>query len=496
MEIQLKLPKDIKGEMVMRGLGIFIILISTTLVFFSQSNATDSETNALEKDKVQKEKIGPEYSNNQEVSAPLESVELRLIGKDSLPINLATAIRIASSDNLEIAEARAQVLEAKGESSAAFGGLIPVVSLFFGYGRTDGRVQGSFGELRDVTFDTLNPGIIASYILNPGESIYNTIATHRNVDAVKSDESAITQDVLLAVVEGYYDLVEAQGNVNVSEKTVSDANNLVKIAEVLEKQGIGPGADVVRAKTDLANKEQRLITAQEEFREASADLALILKVDSSVTLFPKDRQIRQIKFVDNLNMLDDLINDTLKKHPEIRSANKQVDAADAEVSGVWLGAFGPEVLLEAEIGGIGDRFGNIGEREIYQGVIGVSISASYYGEIKASRARLRRAEIRKEKERERIRADVVKTHDEVLSAEEKIAPARQELESAEESLKLSQVRFKRGLGLAVEVIQAEDALAMARLNYIRSIINYNKAQVRLLNAIGEITVERLLAALQ
>jgi outer membrane protein TolC len=129
-------------------------------------------------------------------------------------------------------------------------------------------------------------------------------------------------------------------------------------------------------------------------------------------------------------------------------------------------------------------------------VIGVSISASYYGEIKASRARLRRAEIRKEKERERIRADVVKTHDEVLSAEEKIAPARQELESAEESLKLSQVRFKRGLGLAVEVIQAEDALAMARLNYIRSIINYNKAQVRLLNAIGEITVEKLVAGLQ
>jgi outer membrane protein TolC len=496
MEIQLRLPKAIEGEVVMRRAGISIIVLATSLAFFSQSNATDSEAYGLEEEKVHEVKIEQEYGYNQEVSAPLEPVALRLIGIESLPINLATAVRIASSDNLDIAEARAQVLEAKGESSAAFGAIIPVVSLFFGYGRTDGRVQGSFGELRDVTFDTLNPGIMASYILNPGESIYNSIAAHRNVDALKSDESAITQDVLLAVVEGYYELVEAQGNVNVSEKTVSDAKNLVKIAEVLEKQGIGPGADVVRAKTDLANKKQRLITAQGGFRAASADLALILKLDSSVTLFPSDRQIRQIRLVDNLSKLDDLINDTLRKHPEIRSANKQVAVADAEVSGVWLGAFGPEVLLEAQIGGIGDRFGNIGEREIYQGVIGVSISASSYGEIKASRARLRRAEIRKEEQRERLRADVVKTHDEVLSAQEKIIPAREELESAEESLKLSQVRFRRGLGLAVEVIQAEDALANARLSYIRSIIDYNKAQVRLLNAIGEVTVEKLLAALR
>ncbi|MGB7290810.1 MAG: TolC family protein [Thermodesulfobacteriota bacterium] len=480
----------------MRRLGIFVILISTTLVFFSQSNATDFETNTLDEAEVQREKTESEYSINQEVSAPLESVELRLIAKDSLPIDLLTAIRIASSDNLDIAEARAQVLEAKGNSNAAFGGLIPVVSLFFGYGRTDGRVQGSFGELRDVTFDTLNPGIITSYILNPGESIYNAIAAHRNVDAVISDESAITQDVLLAVVEGYFDLVEAQGNVNVSEKAVSDAQNLVKIAEVLEKQGIGPGADVVRAKTDLASKEQSLINAQEGFREASADLALILKLDSSVTLFPSDTQIKQIRFVENLRMLDDLINGTLKEHPEIRSANKQADAAGAEVSGAWLGAFGPEVLLAAEIGGIGDRFGNIGERGIYQGVIGLTISASSYGEIKASRASLRRAEIRKAQERERLRAGVVKTHDQVLSAGEKIIPAREEQELAEESLKLSQVRFKRGLGLAVEVIQAEDAVAVARLNYIRSIINYNKAQVRLLNAIGEITVEKLVAGME
>lgn len=480
----------------MRELAILIILLSSTLAFVAQTNAMNTQAKPSEMDNVDNGQIESEHRTSREATVPLETVELRLIGKDSLPIDLPTAIRIASGSNLEIADARVRVLEAKGNSAAAIGGLIPVVSLFFGYGKTDGRVQGSFGVLRDVTFDTVNPGIIASYILNPGESIFNAIAAHRIVDVARAEESVVTQDILLSVVEGYYDLVDAQGSVNVAEKAVSDAKDLENIAEVLEKQGIGPGADVVRAKADLANKEQLLIKAQKEFREASANLALILKLDSSVTLFPNDKQIGKIQFVDRLNVLDDLINNTFKKHPEIKSASQRINAAEAEVSGAWLGALGPEVLLEAEVGGIGDEFGNIGESEFYQALVGISLSASSYGEIKASRARLRRARIVKELERERLRAGVVKAYDEAISADEEIIPARRELEAAKESLKLSQVRFRRGLGLAVEVIQAVDALASARLNYIRSIIKYNRAQVRLLNAIGEISVENLVTALQ
>ncbi|MDA2919080.1 TolC family protein [Desulfobacterota bacterium AH_259_B03_O07] len=476
---------------------IVMLLFLQTIIFLSLITYAEESKNIEELREVNGiKKLQSDDLKSQEASTQLEPITLRLIGKERLSIDLPTAIRIASSSNLDIAEAKAQVIEASGNSNAAFGGLIPSLSLFFGYGYTDGDVQGTFGEVRDATFETFNPGLIATYFLNPGEAIFNLIAAHRIVDVTRADESAITQDVLLSVVENYYDLLEAQGMVNVAEKAVSDAMTLVKIAEILEKQGIGPGADVVRAKTQLASKKQVLIRAQQEFRENSANLALTLKLDSSVTLFPGDNQLTQIHYVDRASKLDELIDSALKKHPEILSANIQQEAADAEVSGAWLGAFGPEVLLEAEVGGIGDQFGDIGGREIYQAVVGISLTASSYGEIKATRAKFRRAQIVTERVREGLSAEVVKAYDEVLSADEEITPARMELESAEESLRLSQVRFKRGLGLAVEVIQAGDALANARLNYIRSIIGYNKAQVRLLNAIGEIRVENLVGVRQ
>ena len=487
----------LKGERFMRIPIIFTfsLIILSVLVRFglTDSNSQIRQEIAAE---VSQGEVVPKYQPSQEASAPLEPVELRLIGKERLPIDLPTALHLASANNLEIAVARAQFLEAKGNSNAAEGSLIPGVSLFFRYGHTDGTLQGTFGEIGDATFNTLNPALVARYSLNPGEAIFNAIAAHRIVDATSANESLVTQDVLLRVGEEYYELVEAQSKVKVAEKAVSESKTLLKIAEVLEKQGIGPGADVVRARAKLAGDEQSLIQAQNKFREASVNLALTLKLDSSVTLFPQDKEIRQITLIDPQIGLDDLINTAFEKHPALRRASQEIKAADAENSGAWLSTLGPEVLFEAQVSGIGTDFGNIGEREIYQALIGISISASSYGEIKAAHARVLRAQILEERTHEEIRAGVIKAYDEGLSAKEKITPTQKEVEAAEESLKLSQVRFQRGLGLSVEVIQAEDELANARLNYIKTIVDYNKAQARLLNELGEISIESMAGGIQ
>ena len=46
------------------------------------------------------------------------------------------------------------------------------------------------------------------------------------------------------------------------------------------------------------------------------------------------------------------------------------------------------------------------------------------------------------------------------------------------------------------MIQAEDALANALLNYIKTIVDYNKAQARLLNELGEISIESMAGGIQ
>lgn len=473
----------------MRRLTLFIIVMN--IASLSHNFNSVAEVLGSDKDAIDEKPMSEGMEEWGNSSMILESLDIRVLGENRLPIDLLSAFRLASAGNLEIAEAKAQVLEAKGNMNAAMGQLLPVISLFFGYGRTDGRVQGSFGELRDVDFNTVNPGVIAGYLINPGETLFNNLASRRIVDSSKARESVVTQDILLRVFEQYYNLVEAQAGVRVSQESVENSASLLRVAEALEKEGLGPGADVVRARAKLEEDKQALIDSQNEFRRASADLAFTLKLDPSITLIPEDRKLSLITIVDPEIDLSELMNMAVSRHPGIRRASENVKAAGAESSAVWMNAVGPDLILQAEIGGIGDEFDNIQHSENYQALVGFTITASSYGDIKATRARLQRAVIREEKERERIKTTVVKAYDDVFSAKEKITPAKTEVDAAEDSLRLSQVRFKRGIGLAVEVIQAEDALSEARLNYIRAIVGYNKSQARLANAIGDISLDTL-----
>ncbi len=438
-----------------------------------------------------KEQISPDSEDLGNDSIALEPLEIRMLGENKQPVDLLTVLRLASAGNLEIAEAKTQILEAEGNKMAAIGQLLPFISLFFGYGHTEGRVQGSFGDFMDVDFNTINPGVIAGYFINPGETLFNNLASQRIVDSSRAKEAVITQDILLRVFEQYYNLLEAQAKVKVSEDSVSSSASLLRVAEALEKEGLGPGADVVRARTKLEEDKQTLIESQNEFRRASADLAFTLVLNPSITLIPNDEKLTLITIIDPRIDLSKLMSIAILQNPGIRVASETVKASDAERSAVWLNALGPDLILQAELGGIGDEFDNIQHNENYQALLGFTLTGSSYGDIKAARARAQRAIILEEKEKERIKTTVVKAYDDVLSAKEMITPAKAAVNSAEDTLRLSQVRFKNGIGLAIEVIQAEDALSEARLNYIRAIVDYNKSQARLANAIGDISLDTI-----
>jgi len=120
---------------------VFIIYMTVALLFHN----VNSMAELLSKDKEIKnqEPISEEIEERENISITVESLDIRLLGADKLPIDLSSALSLAIASNLDIAEAKAEVLEAKGNMKAAVGQLLPFISFFFGYGHTEGRVQGS-----------------------------------------------------------------------------------------------------------------------------------------------------------------------------------------------------------------------------------------------------------------------------------------------------------------------------------------------------------------
>src|SRR5262249_14635597 len=100
------------------------------------------------------------------------------------------------------------------------------------------------------------------------------------------------------------------------------------------------------------------------------------------------------------------------------------------------------------------------------------------------------ANLEKIRAQAQVAADVVAAYETRQAASRQIEEARQTLIEALDSLRLNFVSIRQGAELPqatrpIEALQPIQALAQARLDYLDSVLAYNRAQFRLKRAIGQ-----------
>jgi outer membrane protein TolC len=467
----------------MRGASVLAAALVSAAAVLVSAAATSAQAAAVAQ--------GARHSPARAVVVP--PVELRLIeeGK-SLPIDLASAVALAGAKNLDILEARARYEGAQGIRNQSLGGLVPALTGSFAARRIDGRIQASFGELDDKAFSTLLPAAAVELDVNPGGAVFDALAAHRSLGAAEQDAEQVTQDVLATVAAQYLALQEAQAGVTIAEEALAASRELGRVARDREAQGAGLKVDLLRAEARAAADEVRLAQAQNALRDASLALAVTLKLDPTVTLFPMDTTVREQTLVDPALPLAALLEQAAASRADLAAENRRVAAAESRHRATWAGAVGPRVYGTFEESAIGRSLGNLGDRQIYGGFVGFRLSPASIGQVQAARARLDQTRLQAERLAQRIGAEVIGAREEVLTARERIDAAARGLEAAEAALDLSQVRFKGGVGIGIEVLDAQAALAESRTNLVAAIVGYNTAEVGLLRAVGGVSAAALL----
>jgi outer membrane protein TolC len=425
------------------------------------------------------------------VAVALPPLDLRLIEEGKrMPIDLGSAVRLAVADNLEIRAARARVDEATGEKNRALGGLLPKATASFAAGETDGLIQGSFGTLERHTFGTINPAGRITFAIDPGAALFDALARYRAVDATLQRADAVTQDTLLAVAIAYFELEQAQARVAIAEQAVAASTELVRVSDDRERLGSGLQVDVRRAEAQLADDEGLLTLRQKEFRDASVRLALVTKLDPALTLFPLETAVAPRQLV-AAAPLRTLIDRAVAERPELKEVGNRAQVAEDERKAAWWKALGPKVGGFVEESAIGTSFSDLGNRQIYGGGIGWELALTAVGDIQAAQARRAHALIQVERARDVVTAEVVRAHEGLRAAAELIDIARRGVTAAEAALALSQSRYAGGVGLALDVLEAERALTAARTGLVGAVQAYNGAQAQLLRATGELSADVL-----
>jgi len=212
--------------------------------------------------------------------------------------------------------------------------------------------QNANGTLALANFTDFMPGISVKWILNPGQVVYDIIASKRRLEAADQQEQAATQETIRLAAVQYYDLVLAQARVSVTRQATEEAGELLRIERLRLRTGNGLPADELPAEAALANARQDLVTALNAFYEVSVSLAVTLHLDATIMLIPQSGAMKQSQLVrDDLDITEMLATAT-RYRPDLEAVRKLLQAAKADKGATIWGELGPQFQASYSFAGL------------------------------------------------------------------------------------------------------------------------------------------------
>jgi multidrug efflux system outer membrane protein len=421
-------------------------------------------------------------------SLEIGGAEIRPMYRELLAIDLPNVMQLASAQSLDIQQARQRVEGAKGRYEASVEAIFPVIAPGLAWQHLEGVNQAVTGDLVSANFSNILPALTLQWIINPGRVYYDILASKRRVEASGQQEQNTELSTLRRAAIEYYDLVLTQAKVAVARKAAAEAEEALRLTNLRVKNGTGLAADQMRARAFLAGRRQDLLLSVNQFYQASLALSLTLHLDAVVTLVPAPTEINQVTLVRDDLAIEQLLGMAVQYRPDLQSARTLLTAAEADKGSVVWGALGPKLQAAYTFGGIATRAHgqdySLHEQQRASAGANFALSPSVFGNTKAANSTIRAAALDVEQQLDQVRAQVVSAQQASLTHSALIPIAREQVDSAQEALRLAQSNLREGTLLLLDVLQAENELDVARLRYADAVARYNQSQVNLLAALG------------
>jgi outer membrane protein TolC len=410
------------------------------------------------------------------------------------PIDLPTVLRLVGARNLDIQIARERQTEAQANQHSAVEQFFPWVAPGFSYHRRDGVAQAvPSGVISDAHFQSYSPGASLTAQLVLGDAIFNSLAAKQLVKA--SDQALETQrqDSILTAAQGYFGLVKAKALVGVVNDAIRISQNYQEQLHAAVGSGIAFRGDELRVQSQTEHYRITLEQALEDERVAGVHLAQTLHLDSTVVLAPQETGLAPVVlFTTNANM-QNLVEQAVRARPELKQSQAFLAATRAAKNGAVYGPLIPSVGAQVFGGGLGGGPdggpGNFGAEGDYTVGLSWRIGPGGLfdsGRIDSSKARLVAAQLADAKLKDIVTSQVVASFVRMKSTAAQIQLAESNLNTASETLRLTQQRKQYGVGIVLEDIQAQQALTQARSDYVTAMAEHNKAQYGLNKAVGSL----------
>jgi outer membrane protein TolC len=428
----------------------------------------------------------------------------------TMPINLATALRLADARPLVIAGAQAAVQAEVARLQQAEVMWLPTIYLGTAYARFDGATQGTSGSFLINTREELMAGGGATAVFAAADAIFLPLAQRQLVRAREFDVQRARNDALEEVGETYFNVQQSRGRLAGAQDSLEKAKDLQKRVSGLGK-GLVPPVELDRARTETADLEQALAQAYEDWRTTSADLTRVLRLDPTALLMPQEPPYVQVTLVSPQEPVDNLVPIGLTNRPELATQQALVQAALYRLRQERIRPLIPSLVLAGDAAPAAPG-GYLADGAFLSGSHGTGNPTGFRNDwsvqvlwelrnlgfgnhalVREREAQQQQSLIDLFKVQDMVAAEVVRAHAQVQSAQLRV-------QQAETGVKEAQVTFAGNLKGLEQTTRAGDILvlvtrpqeAVAALqqlarsydNYFISVGDYNRAEFRLFRALG------------
>jgi len=307
------------------------------------------------------------------------------------------------------------------------------------------------------------------------------------------------EQLRLDVTEAYYNLQEADAEVEIQRAAVRNSQKSLEDAEALERAGVGTRFEVLQARVTLSRVQQDLTNAISNQRTRRRELANILNVSQNVNLIAADaialagawdftlEESIVLAYDNRAELEQELVNRNLAEQRRIAARAAQrpnlTTVANYNVLGVlsdnsdpfanqgWADGYDVQLQMRWNF-----FDGGLAKANARQQEINIAIAEERYSELIND-----------------IRLEVESAFYDLQATFENIGVANLGVEEATEALRLARLRFQAGVGTQLDVINQETDLTRAQNQLLQAVIGYNRALSRLQRAVSNLPDNNLQA---
>lgn len=414
-------------------------------------------------------------------------------------LSLAEAIQRGLDFNLGALNLAQAVKQSRGQRTVARSSLLPNVNADL----TETRQQVNLAAM-GVRFSSPIPGFVFPTIVGPFNNIDLRARVSQTVvdltawnnyraaaEAVRANELTVedARDLLVLAVGGaYLQAVAARARVDSGRAQLETANALYQQNVQRRAVGLVAQVDVGRSQVQMLTQQQRLISVQNDLAKQKINLARM------IGLPPTDQYelAGDVAFAAAPSLgLDEALRQARDQRADRKAAEAQVRAAERALSAARAERL-PSVNVSADYGTIGTTLSEARGTFAVVGTVRVPLwqGGRTEGQIQQAEAALAERRAERDDLDGQIEGDIRKAYLDLQAAASQVDVAQQNRQVTRETLDLTRQRFEAGVSDNVEVVQAQESVAAAELDYINGVFAHNLAKLSLARAIGQAS-ERL-----